>query len=211
VPLVKTLIFDFDGTLADSFGLAMDLSYEILGIPPLPAKEVARLRRLPLLKAVRELKVPLYRLPRLLLHGRQKMHERIHEVHPFPGIPEVLAILHEQGNHMLVISSNSEQNVRSFLRANELEHYFDGVYGSVGVFDKAGALRKVMRRNKLDAANCYYIGDEVRDVMAASRVRIHPVSVAWGYQHATALKEHQPFAIAYLPTDLLEIFAADKV
>lgn len=208
---MKTLIFDFDGTLADSFELALELAYEILEIDPLPAKEVSRLRRLPLLKAVRELRVPLYRLPRLLLYGRQKMHERIHEVHPFPGIPEAVAILHEQGHHLLVISSNSEQNVRSFLRANELEHYFDGVYGGVGVFDKAAALRKVMRRNKLDPASCYYIGDEVRDIMAATRVHVRTVSVAWGYQHATALKAHNPFAIAYLPTDLLEIFESDKV
>lgn len=208
---MKTLIFDFDGTLADSFSLVMELAYEILEMEPLPAREVERLRRLPLFKAVRELRVPLYRVPKLLLNGRQKMHERIHEVHPFPGIPEVLSVLHQQGNHLLVISSNSEQNVRSFLRANHLEGYFDGVYGGVGIFDKAGALRKVMRRNKLDPANCFYIGDEVRDIMGASRVDVRTVSVAWGYQHETALKRHHPFAIARQPTDLLEIFDADKV
>lgn len=207
---MKTFIFDFDGTLADSFELVLDLSYKILDIEPLPPEEVARLRRSSLLKVLRELHVPLYRVPRLLLHGRQKMHERIHEVHPFPGIPEVLSILNEQGSHMLVISSNSEQNVRTFLRANELEQFFDGVYGGVGVFDKASALRKVLRRNHLEPANCFYIGDEVRDIMGASRVKVPTVSVAWGYQHAAVLQEYNPYAIAYQPTDLLEILTTEK-
>jgi phosphoglycolate phosphatase len=208
---MKTLIFDFDGTLADSFELVMDIAYELTNIPRQDEKEVARLRQLPLLKAVRELKIPLRLAPRLLVVGRQKMLERIHEVHPFPGIPEVLKELHDNGYHLLVISSNSEHNVRSFLRTNELESFFDGVYGSASIFNKSSSLKKVMKKNTLDAADCFYIGDEVRDVTAAARVGMEPVAVTWGYQAREALAKYHPYALLDQPTDLLQVFPSDRV
>jgi HAD superfamily phosphatase (TIGR01681 family) len=208
---MKTLVFDFDGTLADSFELVIEIAYELTGLPKQSDAEVARLRHLPLLKAAREMHIPLRMAPRLLVKGRQKMLERIHEVHPFPGIPEVLRELHDNGYHLLVISSNSEHNVRSFLRTNELEPYFDGVYGNASIFNKASSLKKVLKRNKLDAADCFYIGDEVRDVVAASKVGMEPVAVSWGYQAKQALEKYHPFAILDQPTDLLQIFPSDRV
>jgi phosphoglycolate phosphatase len=208
---MKTLIFDFDGTLADSFELVLEIAHELTGSEQIASSEVKRLRQLPLMKVIQELHIPLVRLPRLVLQGRQRMHERIHEVQPFQGIPETLKGLHAAGHHMLVISSNSEKNVRSFLRSNNLETYFDGVYGSVAVFNKSAALRKVIRRNQLDTDGCFYIGDEVRDIVAASRVGIEPVAVAWGYQAPAALGKYHPFALVKKPAELLDIFGAGKV
>ena len=205
---VKTLIFDFDGTLADSFELVMEITYELTGVKPLSKQEEARLRKLPLLKAVREVHIPLHQVPRLLIKGRQMMLERIQEVYPFVGIPEVLQTLHERGYHMLVISSNSEKNVRAFLRAHKLESFFDGVYGSASVFNKTGSLRRVLRRNRLEPADCLYIGDEVRDVVAATRAHIEPVAVAWGYQAPEALAKYHPYALLQEPKELLKLLAA---
>jgi phosphoglycolate phosphatase len=207
---MPTLIFDFDGTLADSFELAIDIAYGLTGLPPIDAKDVARLRRLPLLKAIREIGIPLHRVPRLLLAGRQAMHERINEVRPFAGIVETLQTLHQSGYHMLVMSSNSEQNVRTFLRINKAEHYFDGVYGGVGLFNKSAALKKLLRRNHIPASDCFYIGDEARDITAASKVGIRPVAVMWGYQAAETLADHQPYALVATPPELIAVFESGK-
>jgi phosphoglycolate phosphatase len=209
---MRTLIFDFDGTIADSFELAYEIASGLTDTSHIDEAELERLRHMSLRKVIAELKVPVYRLPKLVLRGRQLMHERIHEVHPFPGIPEVLQQLHaDPENHMLVISSNSEQNVRTFLRANNLEPYFDGVYGGAGLFNKATALKRVIRRNRIDTSTCFYIGDEVRDVIAATKVQIEPVSVTWGYQAADALVKQHPFAVVKDPPELLEVFGSDKV
>lgn len=208
---MKTLIFDFDGTLADSFELVMAISSELTGREPPEEAEIARLRHLPLIKVIRELHIPLRRFPKLLVQGKQMMHERIHEVHPFPGIAGAIKALHAHGHRLLVISSNSEQNVRTFLRANNLETYFDGVHGSAAIFNKASALRRIIRRNRLIVKDCYYIGDEVRDIVAASKVGIEPVAVTWGYQAPEALMQHRPFAVANKPSELVAIFGGDKV
>lgn len=208
---MRTLIFDFDGTIADSFELAVDIVYKLTGLQPIDADEVERLRRLPLLKAARRVGVSLRSLPRLLLLGRKVMHERMDEVAPFPGIIETLRALHETGHHMLIMSSNSEQNVRTFLRSNDIELYFSGVYGGVGLFNKAVALRKIVRRNGLKATECFYIGDEVRDMVAATKVGMKPVAVAWGYQAPEALVAHGAFVLVRTPPELIEVFEAEKV
>lgn len=208
---MKTLIFDFDGTLADSFELALEIAHELMDLGQLDEDEIARLRGMPPAKVMRKLHIPLTRVPRLLIRGRQKMHERIAEVHPFPGMPESLRSLHGSGYHLLVMSSNSERNVRTFLRANDLESYFDGVYGGASIFNKATALRKVMHRNRLGANDCFYIGDEVRDVVAAAKVGVEPVAVTWGFQTTDALLKYHPFALAKKPADLVRIFRPGKV
>lgn len=208
---MKTLIFDFDGTIADSFELVLEIAHELTGLPTRNPESVAHLRQLPFIKAIRELRIPVHQVPRLLIRGRQRMLERIHEVHPFPGMPEVLKELHDNGYHLLVTSSNSEKNVRTFLRANELESYFDGVYGNASVFNKAIALKRVLRRNKLDPSDCFYIGDEVRDVVAAAKVKVEPVAVSWGYQASEALAKYHPYALINDPTELLRIFPSDRV
>lgn len=208
---MKTIIFDFDGTIADSFELALEIAAGLTDRTRIDDAEVQRLRHMPLAKVIRELHIPITRLPRLLLDGRRLMHERISEVHTFAGIPEALKTLHEAGNHMLVISSNSEQNVRSFLRANNLEQYFDGVYGSAALFNKASALKRVIKRNRIDSDNCYYVGDEVRDVVGATKAGVTPVAVAWGYQAPEAFAEHQPFALVTNPQELVAVFGDDTV
>jgi phosphoglycolate phosphatase len=209
---MKTLIFDFDGTIADSFELALDIAYDLMGMERLSQAEINRLRGLPAAKIIRELHIPITKLPRIVIKGRQKMHERMHEVQPFEGMPEVLAALHtDKDLRLWVMSSNSEPNVRSFLRTYQLEQYFDEVYGNVGVFNKAPALRKVMRKNRLAAQDCLYIGDEVRDIAAARKAGLLPVSVSWGFQTAKALADHKPFALARKPADLLHILQDSKV
>lgn len=203
---MKTLIFDFDGTLADSFELVIDIGHELTGIPPIDEEEMLRLRKMSIPKIIRYLKISWTHIPRFILKGRQMMQERIHEVHPFEGIPGIVQALHEAGYHLLVISSNSEENVRAFLRANHLEGYFDGVYGNASLLNKAASLRRVLRRNSINPMDCFYIGDEVRDIVAATKAGIEPVAVGWGYQDAKALKDHHPYALLDTPNELLKTF-----
>jgi HAD superfamily hydrolase (TIGR01549 family) len=204
---MSVLIFDFDGTIADSMDLAIEIFYEVTGHPRVedPAR-IAYLRTLPLLKVAKEARVAPHQIPRLLLRGRSLMHQRIDEVKTFPHLHDTLQQLHEAGYQLFVMSSNSQQNVEHFLQKHALADYFDGVYGGVGLFSKTGALRKIVRRNKLQASDCYYIGDEMRDMNAARKAHIQPIAVAWGYNDVHALRGQNPFAVAEKPSDLLRIF-----
>jgi phosphoglycolate phosphatase len=68
----------------------------------------------------------------------------------------------------------------------------------------------VLKRNRLSAANCYYIGDEVRDVVAASKAGVSPIAVTWGYQDTQALKEHHPDALINKPAELTALLRSER-
>lgn len=202
-----TLIFDFDGTIADSFEVVLDIFYELTGKEHLSADQIAAFRKLPLKKIGKEVGISFGQLPALLVKGRTMMAQRMPEVKVIPGMKEALMELHEAGWHLMVISSNSHQNVEAYLRAQKMEQYFNRVYGGVGLFGKTLALRKVIKQNKVDRQACFYVGDEVRDMQAAHKAHIRAVAVAWGYNDVSILQAEKPYAIAKQPSQLVEIFA----
>jgi phosphoglycolate phosphatase len=204
---MSNLIFDFDGTIANSFEVVENIFYELTGHEPVTDERlIAHLRRQPLLKAAKEMHISPAQMPRLLIKGRALMQHRMGQVKAFPGIPPTIRDLHAKGNKLFIISSNSQSNVELFLKEHNLLDCFDGVYGGVGLFNKARVLKRVMRRNKIKAEESFYIGDEVRDINAAKRAGVRIVSVAWGYNDVSVLKEDKPFATAMGPADLLQVF-----
>jgi phosphoglycolate phosphatase len=204
---MSNLIFDFDGTIANSFEVAENIFYELTGHERVTDENfIAYMRRLPLLKAAKEMHISTAQLPRLLLKGRALMQQRMDQVKAFAGISPVVKKLHEDGNRLFIISSNSQPNVEKFLKEHHLYECFDGVYGGVGLFSKARVLKKVMRRNKIKAEESFYIGDEVRDINAAKHANVRAVSVSWGYNDIEALKAEKPFATVTKPQDLIQVF-----
>jgi phosphoglycolate phosphatase-like HAD superfamily hydrolase len=202
----KTIIFDFDGTLADTFSLVVDVSYEIAGNSKrLPPGQIEPLRQLPLLKAVRALGISWWQIPKLTLLTRRRMFSRIREVPVFPGVAEALHGLDMAGYKMCVLTSNHRRNAQSMLRAHGLEQYFSDIvsvpYGNV--FFKIYGLRKLVHRNHLKAENCFYVGNEVLDLHAAERSGMRAIATTWGGHDREELAATEPFAIIDKPEELL--------
>lgn len=204
---MKTIIFDFDGTIADSLELVIEIYRQLTGdTRPLTGEERDTLRKLPAQKVMKSLGVPMWRAPFLLGKGRKIMHSRVSEVEVFSGLPEVLKTLQERGYAMRIVTSNSENNVRVFLQKYNLESYFTSITGNIGLFSKAKVLKQIMKREKLDATQTFYVGDEARDIAASKKAGLPIVSVTWGYNDVSLLEKLQPYALAKKPSDLLEIF-----
>ncbi len=198
-----TLIFDFDGTLADSLQVLID-EFHIMSKrqTPLSKSEIQRLRNMHARDVLRELGISLWHVPTLLATGRTRMTKRLGEIKPFVGVDEVLRHFHRT-HKLFVVSSNSKTNINRFLKQHDLRQYFTKVYGGIGVFGKAHALRHILRDNKLSAGDCYYIGDEIRDIEAAKKVGLTSVAVGWGYNGPEILQTHQPDYFVATPHDLL--------
>lgn len=201
-----TIIFDFDGTIADSFEVVLEIFYELTGKVPFSNEEIVEYRKLPLKKVSKKIGISVRQVPVLLVKGRAMMIHRMRDVKPIPGMQDALKELQDMGWRLMVISSNSHQNVEEYLRVHHLDMYFDRVYGGVGLFGKSSVLRRVIKQNKLDRSTCYYVGDESRDIQAAHKSRIGSVGVIWGYNDISLLKSEKPTAIAESPAGLVAIF-----
>lgn len=202
---MAAIIFDFDGTIADSFDYVAGFLAGTLGHGPLSDKQKRDLKGLSMARMARRMGYSWWRLPLLLIKGRRRMGEVITEVQPFDGVVEVIEKLHAEGHELFIVSSNSVQNIHTFLHHHGLHTYFLEVYGGIGLFGKAPALKRLIKDQNLEASKAVYIGDEVRDVQAAQSIKMPIVAVAWGFARPDDLEDLHPLALTRKPADLLSV------
>jgi HAD superfamily hydrolase (TIGR01549 family) len=203
---VKTLIFDFDGTIADSFETLLAIFEEVHARPQkLTPDEIKMLRGEPIKKIIKYLKIRRVLVPRLIIKAKRLLTQRMGSIQTFQYLPQVIHELHQRGAPMYIISTNSPANIEHFLKKNKLDGCFTKIYGNTGLFSKASAIKKIIRKEKLNRADCVYIGDEVRDIDAARKAKITSVGVTWGFNSPAAIKDARPDITAQKPKDLLKI------
>lgn len=187
------VIFDFDGTLADSVGFFRTLLPELaqkfrFRVPTLEEQE--EMRGHPPREVMRTLGIPGWKLPFIAVHARK----RAGAAAAFPlygGTLDLLAALTEAGIRVAVVSSNSEAVVRRAL-GPEVSARISAWSCGAAMFGKARHFREVIRRLGADPARTLGVGDEIRDIDAAREVGIRAVAVSWGFAPAAALAAAGP-------------------
>ncbi len=202
---MANVIFDFDGTLADTFPLIVDVSYKLSpGVKRLPAQKIDALRRLPLLIGLLRLGIPWTHMPYLIRNTRKNLTESIADAPPFEGITKMIKDLHRDGHKLFIISSNYPKNIRSFLKHHKLDKQITDVRGVVwgNTVIKFWALRSLARSNSLDLSSCYHVGNEALDIRAARFAGMRGIAVAWSGFDQKNLARSKPYALIDEPADL---------
>ena len=202
---MANIIFDFDGTLADTFPLIVDVSYRLSpGVKRLPDKKIEELRRLPLLISFFHLGIPWTHMPYLIRHTRKNMTESISEAPPFDGIVKMIKDLHRDGHKLFIMSSNYPKNIRSFLKHHNLDRQVTDVTGVPwgNTIIKAWALRALARRHSMDLSSSYHVGNEALDIRAARFAGMRGIAVTWSGFSRKGLARSKPFALIVKPSDL---------
>lgn len=199
-------LFDFDGTLADSYSLFLSFMNRLADEKQLrrfEAHEIEALRCKSAREIIEEVGVPLWKLPGIGRKMRQHVAKHIDSVSLFPGVEEVLQGLARRGVRLGVVTSNSAANVRKILgprNAELIQHYGCGT----SLFGKGPKLRAALRESGVTAAEAVCVGDEVRDLEAAREEGIAFWAVAWGYTHPDTLRSHGPEELLAIPEEILE-------
>lgn len=197
------MLFDFDGTIADSFGIIFDIFKTLVPQKEeLTKQQIRELRNKPYNELLSHFGVSVFKVPGLLIKGRQMLRSSIDKVEPFDGVVEVIRELHEAGYRLGILSSNSTQNIKWFLSKYELELCFDMVKGGVGLLSKPKAIRAMMKQSGNHASETVYIGDEPRDVDAAHKVGVRAIAVVWGFAGEQLLRTHHPEQVAQTPQEI---------
>lgn len=202
-----TLVFDFDGTLADTLASIINIinnHADELHIQPLSERDVDKLRGLSSREILRKYDISRLRLPSLMLRSQKELHERIHEVDLFPGIHDLVLALKTEGFRLGILTSNSGANVRKLLRARDLD-VFDFIHSEIRFFGKKRALRRLLRKQGLRPDEVIYVGDETRDIEACRKVPIPVISVSWGFHRRDLLSALLPDYLVDSPAEILAI------
>ena len=205
---MKHVIFDFDGTLVNSLPVVVRIANELVPDLDLNDAKLAKLREMSPREGLKHVGVPYWKLLRLMIQGKHILSQRLDELKAFKGIDEMVGALHKAGYQISVVSSNSEENIRSVLKREGVEKYFAGVYGNVGLFNKTRAFKVVMKDQNASIDEVIYIGDEVRDIEAAHKADIPIISVTWGYNGQKILKQYKPTYLVHTPQELLQTIKA---
>lgn len=188
------VIFDFDGTLADSAPWFRSVFNDVARryrFRQLSEEEMEALRRRPNREVVRYLGVPMWKLPFIARHMRKLMHENAHAIPLFEGVGPLLQELASRNITIAIATSNFEPNVRQILGPENCRHIARYACG-VPIFGKARAFRKIARQLGVPPNRVLAIGDEVRDIEAARKAGIAAGAVAWGFATPEILRAHQP-------------------
>jgi phosphoglycolate phosphatase len=179
---VTTILFDFDGTLADTVNagvFAFNQLAQRYGFSEITPENAETLRAVGPRGAMKALAVPFFRVPTVLRSLRRGVGEALPSLAFIDGMRAALAALKEKGYQLGIVTSNSAENVRAFLASNQME-VFDFIQAGVGIFNKASRLKKLMSREKLKKAEIVFVGDEIRDIEAARKNGLGVVAVTWG-------------------------------
>ncbi|MGU7779015.1 HAD hydrolase-like protein [Burkholderia sp. PU8-34] len=188
----RLIAFDFDGTLADSFGCfraALSEASRMHGFRDADDTMLAVMRTLSARDILRTLDVPMWKVPQVTIDMRRLMQQRIAQVTLFPGVVETFSSLAARGVRIAVATSNTEAVVRDRLGAQACRHV-DHFACGISLFGKARRLRTLARDAGLRSDEMLYVGDEIRDADAARRANVAFQGVAWGYTAPDTLQKH---------------------
>jgi phosphoglycolate phosphatase-like HAD superfamily hydrolase len=198
------VLFDFDGTLADTFSAGIEI-LNILAAEfrfrPLPPEEVSLARELSTRGLMKHLGIPRMKLPHISKRGTEEIGKRMDSIVPLPEMPELVRKLSAMGFRLGILTSNSEANVRAFLKNHDLE-IFDFIKSSSKLLGKGSVLRRLMREFQLKPREIFFVGDELRDIEAAQETGVHIAAVTWGYNSTPALTEAAPDYLFAKPSEL---------
>jgi phosphoglycolate phosphatase len=202
----KLVIFDFDGTLADSFAWFVGVINSVAAkyqFKPVEEHELETLRGYGARQMIKHLEVPVWKIPFIANYMRQLMAQDRRGILCFEGVDQLLARLSQAGVTLALVTSNSYENVLNVLGADNLA-LMSYVECDAALFGKPARFRKILKQSGIRPDEALCIGDELRDIEAATQAQIPFGAVAWGYTKVEAFQAHAPAEVFVHVHDIAE-------
>ena len=195
---LKLIIFDFDGTLADTRQLIVETMQQTigeLGLTPCTDEQCASMIGLPLKQAFIEL-IPMSDEmgDRCVDTYRRIFNENnvAYVIPTFPNVLDTLLRLSSNGYILTIASSRSRKSLLDFVHTMQLEEVFPYILGADDVVHAKPHPEPVLRT--LEAFGCspdeaLVVGDMKYDILMGRRAGTHTCGVTYGNGTIEELKE----------------------
>lgn len=198
-PRWPVVLFDFDGTLADTIPLIVASYHHAIGTLGERAEdaEVRSWIGRPL-QPVLEERYPGHGAHLTDVYRTWNLAHHDELIRAVDGIPELLTALHAAGTRTGVVSSKKTDTVRLGLRAVGLADLVDVVAGQEETTrhkPHPEPLLYAASSLRVDPRDCVYVGDATVDVEAARAAGMGAVAVLWGAGEPGALRATAPDAV----------------
>lgn len=206
------VIFDFDGTLADTgdwFMTATNEAADRFGFRRMSRPEFDELRSKGSREIIAHMGVPFWKLPAIAAFMRRQAEAHASEIRLFAGVEAMLSSLKIAGVRFAIVSSNRETVVRAALGASarHIDHFGCGA----SLFGKARHFRRLLKAVSLVPRRVLSIGDEARDIEAARDCGIAAGCVGWGYADPAFLRSLGPDLFFAQVEDISATLAGTRV
>lgn len=208
-----TVLFDFDGTIAQTLHLLLYLPQELLRLTALEEithAEIDFMRKHGIRKFIKLLQISPLRLPKVLAELQSLFARHIQNIPPVEGIAEVIESLQSNQVKIGIITSNTRENVEQYLEFHQL-NLFSFIYSDKSVFRKHRVIEKVLVEQAIDKRTACYVGDETRDITAARKCQIGSVGVTWGFNDKARMEKMKPDWLLTHPRELLQFATAQLI
>ena len=203
------LIFDFDGTIADTLVVAVKILNELacdFNLPQVSKEQFVDLKNKSVPELIKISGMSWLQLPLFIKRARDRFKKHLNLVNPIVGMPEILLALNQRGYRMGIVTSNTREGVQAFLKKHQMPlRFFEFIQAPDSLFGKGKVLREIVKQNNLNVDEVVMIGDEVRDLEAAQKAGVDSIAVTWGFNSEQLLQSHKPDYLVRDPKDLYEL------
>jgi phosphoglycolate phosphatase len=190
----RLAIFDFDGTLADSFPFFIRVINQLAeqhGFKRVDLDLVQTYRQHSARQLMEQVGMPAWKLPFVVKSFTSLMRQNAASISLFEQVDDLLLYLADRDVTLAIVSSNSHENVSRILgpaNTKLISHFECGV----SIFGKPTRMQRVLKKTGIPRHEAIYIGDQVTDLETARKVNIAFGAVSWGYGAIESLRAHSP-------------------
>ena len=186
--MVKTIIWDWNGTLLDDLDLslhAVNVLLEERNLPKLSAERYKDIFGFPVVNYYAKagfdfekepFEVPAKKYIKLYAAGAS-------ELKLFPDVIDTLNFFKEKNYRQIVLSAMKDDNLKLMINDRKISHFFDGIFGIKDNYarEKVTLGKQVVEKLGLNPSECLMIGDTLHDAEVAEQCGFNCILFSGGH------------------------------
>lgn len=198
--MLKVVVFDFDGVIADTFKLNIEIAREQkkkFTLKDFRDHHNGNVWEKPVIQYTKK----------DLKYGFAEYHSRLKGNLLFPLKDQIKELA--KNYDLFIISSSPERSIEKFLQLVDISKYFEKVLGYYAHQSKVEKFKMIFGEYKLKPEECVFVTDSLGDLREGRKVGVSTVAVTWGYHGKSRLKKGKPSIMIHDFNDLTE--AIEKI